>query len=93
LLQTYCSLDFKTESLNSTRTQLQHTNNEVASTQNYVQHLETELEERDQQLEASQAQVEELMDVVYHMHELLAQDEEPKEDPEEVQGMSEVEDN
>jgi hypothetical protein len=31
----------------------------------------------------SQAQVEELMDVVLHMHELLPQDEEP-EDPEEV---------
>jgi hypothetical protein len=31
--------------------------------------------------------------MVHHMRELLPQDEEPEEDPEEVQGMSSVEDN
>jgi hypothetical protein len=51
----------------------------LASAQTYLQHLETELDERDQQLEASQAQVEELTDVVHHLHELLPQDEEPEE--------------
>ena len=55
--------------------------------------MEVELEERDQQLEVSQAQVEELTDMVHHLHDLLPQDEEPEEDPEEVQGMSGVEDN
>jgi hypothetical protein len=58
-----------------------------------VHHLEAELHERDDQLEASQAQVEELTGVVHHLHELLPQDEEPEDDPEEVQGMSGVEDN
>jgi hypothetical protein len=65
-------------------------------TQNYVHHLEVELHERDQQLEVSQAQTEELLDVVHHLQELLPQDEEPnetEEDPEEIQGMSGVEDN
>jgi uncharacterized protein HemX len=41
------------------------------SARNYIQHLEVELEARDQQLDESQAQVEELMDVVHHLHELL----------------------
>ena len=58
-----------------------------------MQHLESELHERDDQLEASQAQVEELADAVHHLHELLPQDEEPEEDPEEIQGMSGIEDN
>jgi hypothetical protein len=52
LLRTYRSRDFKTYTLDSTRTQLQHTLDD----------------------------------------ELLPQDEEPEEDPEEVQGMSGVED-
>jgi hypothetical protein len=51
------------------------------------------LGERDQQLETSQAHVEELTNIVHYMQELLPQDEEPEEDPEEVQDMSGVEDN
>jgi chromosome segregation ATPase len=93
LLRMYRSFEFKTQVLNSTHTQLQHANDLLDSDRNYAQHLETELAERDQQLEASQAHVEELKDVVHHLHELLPQDEELEEDPEEVQGMSGVEDN
>jgi uncharacterized protein (DUF3084 family) len=71
LIWTYRNLEFKTQSLNNTHTQLQHANDELASTQTYVQHLKTELELRDKQLETSQAQVKELMDVVHHLHDLL----------------------
>jgi hypothetical protein len=80
----YRDLEFKIESLGSTHTQLHHTNDELASAQSYIQHFKTELEERDQQLEASQAHVKELTDVVHHMQELLPQDKESEEDPEEV---------
>jgi hypothetical protein len=65
LLQMYRRLQEKMNSLDSTHTQLHHTNDEVASAQNYVQHLDIKLKERDRQLETSQAQVEELTDVVY----------------------------
>jgi hypothetical protein len=41
----------------------------------------------------SQAQAVKLQDAVEHLQELLPQDEEPEEDPEEIQGMSGVEDN
>jgi chromosome segregation ATPase len=71
LIRMYRSFEFKTQALDSSRTQVQHANEELAGTQTYVQHLEAELEERDQQLEASQAQVEELTDIVHHLHELL----------------------
>jgi hypothetical protein len=60
LMRIYCNRDFKTDALNSTRTQLQHTQDELTLAHNYVYHLEAELVERDQQLEASQARVEEL---------------------------------
>jgi hypothetical protein len=48
LLQMYQNLEFKTESLGSTRTELHHTQDELTSAQNYIQHLEIELEETDQ---------------------------------------------
>jgi hypothetical protein len=42
----------------------------------------------------SQAQAAELQDAVEHLQELLPQElEEPEEDPEEIEGMSDVEDN
>jgi hypothetical protein len=41
----------------------------------------------------SQAQAVKLQDAVEHLQELLPQDEEPEEDPEEIQDMSGVEDN
>jgi exonuclease VII small subunit len=71
LIRTYRSLEFKMQSLNSTHIQLQHANDELASAQTYVQHLKTELELWEKQLEVSQAQVEELIDVVHHLHHLL----------------------
>jgi hypothetical protein len=41
----------------------------------------------------SQAQAVKLQDAVEHLQEFLPQDEEPEEDPEEIQDMSGVEDN
>jgi hypothetical protein len=49
-------------------------------------YLEGELAERD-------LQIQQLTAAVDHLHDLLQQPDEPKEDPEEVQGMSRVEDN
>jgi DNA-binding protein H-NS len=63
----------------------------LIAAQSYIHHLETELYERDEQLEASQAHIVELQNEVEHMQELIPQ--EPEEDPMEVKGMSNVEDN
>jgi hypothetical protein len=60
LMRTYHSCNFKTDNLDDTRTQLQHTQDELVDAQSYVHHLETELHERDEQLEASQAQTADL---------------------------------
>jgi chromosome segregation ATPase len=59
-MRTYRSRDFKTDDLDDTRTQLQHTQDELTATQSYVHHLKTELHERDEQLEASKAQTTDL---------------------------------
>jgi chromosome segregation ATPase len=91
LMRTYRSCDFKTDLLDDTRTRLQHTQDELTAAQSYVHHLEAELHERDEQLEVSHAQTTELQDAVEHLHELIPQ--EPEEDPEEIEGMSGVEDN
>jgi chromosome segregation ATPase len=88
LMMTYCSRDFKTNDLNDTRTRLQHAQDELTPTQSYVHHLETELHERDEQLEASQAQAAVLRHEVEHLQELIPL--EPEEDPEEIEGMSSV---
>jgi septal ring factor EnvC (AmiA/AmiB activator) len=88
LMMTYCSRDFKTNDLNDTRTRLQHAQDELTATQSYVHHLETELHERDEQLEASQAQAAVLRHEVEHLQELIPL--EPEEDPEEIEGMSSV---
>jgi peptidoglycan hydrolase CwlO-like protein len=87
-MMTYCSRDFKTNDLNDTRTRLQHAQDELTATQSYVHHLETELHERDEQLEASQAQAAVLRHEVEHLQELIPL--EPEEDPEEIEGMSSV---
>jgi DNA repair exonuclease SbcCD ATPase subunit len=90
LMKTYRSRDFKTDDLDDTRTQLQHAQDELVAAQSYVHHLETELHERDEQLEASQAQTADLQHQVEHLQELIP--EEPEEDPEEIEGMSDVDD-
>jgi chromosome segregation ATPase len=87
-MMTYCSRDFKTNDLNDTRTRLQHAQDELTPTQSYVHHLETELHERDEQLEASQAQAAVLRHEVEYLQELIPL--EPEEDPEEIEGMSSV---
>jgi chromosome segregation ATPase len=93
LMRTYCSRDFKTDDLDDTRTRLQHAQDELVAAQGYVHHLEIELQERDEQLEASQAQVADLQHEVEHLQELiLLEPEEPEEDPEEIEGMSDVDD-
>jgi peptidoglycan hydrolase CwlO-like protein len=75
---------------------LQHSQDELTTAQSYVRHLETELHERDEQLEASQAQAADLQHEVEHLQELIPpESEEPKEhkeDPEEIEGMSSVDD-
>jgi hypothetical protein len=55
LMRAYRSHDFKTDALDSTRTQLQNTQDKLTLAQNYVHLLEAKLVERDQQLEVSQA--------------------------------------
>jgi chromosome segregation ATPase len=88
LMRTYRSRDFKTDDLDDTHTRLQHAQDELVAAQGYVHHLETELHERDEQLEASQAQAADLQHQVEHLQELIP--EEPEEDPEEIEGMSDV---
>jgi peptidoglycan hydrolase CwlO-like protein len=93
LMRTYHSRGFKADDFDDTRTRLQHAQDELTATQRYVHHLETKLHERDEQLEASQAQVVDLQHEVEHLQELIPQElEEPEEDPEEIEGMSAVED-
>jgi hypothetical protein len=93
LMRTYRSHDFKADDLDDTRTQLQHAQDELTAAQSYVHHLETELHERDVQLEASQAQAADLQHEVEHLQELIPPEpKEPEEDPEEIEGMSSVED-
>jgi hypothetical protein len=93
LMRTYRRRDFKTDDLDDTRTRLQHAQDELVAAQSYVHHLETELHERDEQLEASQAQAVDLQHQVEHLQELIAPEpEEPEEEPEEIEGMSDVDD-
>jgi chromosome segregation ATPase len=90
LMRTYHSRDFKTDDLDDTRTRLQHAQDELVAAQSYVHHLETELHERDEQLEASLAQAADLQHQVEHFQELIPP--EPEEDPEEIKGMYNVDD-
>jgi chromosome segregation ATPase len=90
LMKTYRSRDFKTNDLDDTCTRLQHAQDELDAAQSYVHHLETELYERDEQLEASQAQAVDLQHQVGNLQELIPP--EPEEDPEEIEGMSDVDD-
>jgi peptidoglycan hydrolase CwlO-like protein len=95
-MRIYRSRDVKTDLFDDAHTELQHAQDKLTIAHNYVHHLEAELHERDEQLEVSQAQATELQNAVKHLQELLPQDEEPvepKEDPEEVEGSSGVEDN
>jgi hypothetical protein len=93
LMRTYRSRDFKTDDLDDTRTWLQHAQDELVAAQSYVHHLKTELHERDEQLEASQAQTADLQHQVEHLQELIPEEsEESEEDPEEIEGMSDVDD-
>jgi hypothetical protein len=62
----------------------------LTAAQSYVHHLKTELHERDEQLEASQAQAADLQHEVGHLQELIPP--ESKEDPEEIYGISGVDD-
>jgi chromosome segregation ATPase len=93
LMRTYRSRNFKTDDLDDTRTRLQHAQDELVVAQSYVHHLETELHERDEQLEASQAQAADLQHQVEHLQELIPPEpEEPEDDPGEIEGMSDVDD-
>jgi chromosome segregation ATPase len=89
LMRTYRSRDFKTDDLNDTHTRLQHAQDELVAAQSYVHHLETELHERDEQLKASQAQAVDLQHQVEHLQELIPPE---SEEPEEIEGMSDVDD-
>jgi chromosome segregation ATPase len=94
LMRTYHSRDFKTDLLDDVCTRLQHAQDELTTTQSYAHQLGTELHVRDEQLEMSQAQITELQHEVEYLQELIPREpEEPKEDPEEIKGMSCVEDN
>jgi peptidoglycan hydrolase CwlO-like protein len=86
LMRTYRSRDFKTDDLDDSRTWLQHAQDELVAAQGYVHHHETELHDRDEQLEASQAQATNLQHQVEHLQELIP------EEPEEVEGMPDVDD-
>jgi chromosome segregation ATPase len=85
-MRTYHSCDFKTDDLDDTRTRLQHARDELTAAQCYIHHLETELHERHMQLEASQAQAADLQHEVEHLQEMI-----PPE-PEEIEGISGVDD-
>jgi peptidoglycan hydrolase CwlO-like protein len=96
-MRTYHSRDFKTDGLDDTHTRLQHAQDELIASQSYVHHFETELHERDNQLEASQAQAVDLQHKVDHLQELIPPEPEEPEDtkefPEEIEGMSSVDEN
>jgi chromosome segregation ATPase len=87
LMRTYRSRDFKTDDLDDTCTRLQHARDELVAAKSYIHHLETELHERDEQLEVSQAQAVDLQHLVEHLQELIPSE---PEDPEETDGMSDV---
>jgi hypothetical protein len=87
LMRTYRSCDFKADDLDDTHTRLQHAQDGLTAAQTYIHQLETVLCERDEQLEASQAQATNLQHEVEHLQELIPQE------PEEIEGMSGVEDN
>jgi peptidoglycan hydrolase CwlO-like protein len=95
-MRTYHSHDFKADDLDDTRNRLQHAQDDLSVAQSYVHHLETELHKRDEQLEASQAQATDLQHEVEHLQELIPLEpkdlEEPEENPEEIEGLSNVED-
>jgi chromosome segregation ATPase len=90
LMMTYRRRDFKTDDLDDTHTRLQHAQDELVAAQSYVHHLETELHESDEQLEVSQTQAADLQHQVVHLQELIPT--EPEEDPEEIEGLSDVDD-
>jgi hypothetical protein len=90
LMMTYRSCDFKTDDLDDTRTRLQHAQDELVAAQSYIHHLKIELHERDEQLEVSQAQAADLQHKAEHLQELIPP--ELEEDPEEIEGMSGVDD-
>jgi hypothetical protein len=90
LVRIYHSRDFKTDDLDDTRPRLQHAQDELTAAQSYVHHLETELHKRDEQLEASQVQAADLQHEVEHLQKLIPP--EPEEDPEEIKGISGVDD-
>jgi chromosome segregation ATPase len=96
LMRTYHSRDFKTDDLDGTHTGLQYAQDELTATQSYIHHLETELYKRDEQLQVSQAQAADLQHEVEHLQGLipseLEEPEDPEEDPEEIEGMSSVDD-
>jgi hypothetical protein len=86
LMRTYRSRDFKADDLDDTRTRLQHAQNELTAAQSYVHHLKTEMHERDEQIVAIQAQATDLQHEVEHLQELIPQE------PKEIKGMSDMED-
>jgi peptidoglycan hydrolase CwlO-like protein len=92
LMKTYHSHDFKTDDLDDTRTRPQHAQDELTAAQSYIYHLETELHKRDKQLEASQAQAADLQHEVEHLQELIHPEPKESEEPEEIEGMSGVDD-
>jgi chromosome segregation ATPase len=92
LMKTYHSHDFKTDDLDDTRTRPQHAQDELTAAQSYIHHLETELHKRDKQLEASQAQAADLQHEVEHLQELIHLEPKELEEPEEIEGMSGVDD-
>jgi chromosome segregation ATPase len=90
LMRTYRSCDIKADDLDDMHTWLQHAQDKLTVAQSYVHHLETKLHERDEQLEAYQARAADLQHKVEHLQELIPL--EPEEDPEEIKGMSGVDD-
>jgi septal ring factor EnvC (AmiA/AmiB activator) len=97
LMRTYRSCNVKSDFLDDAHTRLKNTQDELVAAQGYIHHLEAELHEWDEQLEVSQTHAAELQDVVEHLQKLIPQEPEetaePEEDPEEIEGMSGVEDN
>jgi hypothetical protein len=87
--RTHRNRDFKTDDLDDTRTRLQHAQDELVAAQSYVHHLEIGLHERDEQLDASHAQAADLQHQVEHLQELIPPE---HEEPGEIEGMSDVDD-
>jgi hypothetical protein len=89
LMRTYRSRDIKTDDLDDIHTRLQHAQDELVAAQSYVHHLKAKLHERDEQLEASQAQTTDLQHQLKHLQKLIPLE---PEDPEEIKGKSDVDD-